>query len=120
MHKLFIIDDEYDVIEGIKLSVNWEEYGIEICGDSSNGAEAFDKIYGLKPDILIVDMNMPIMGGIELIEKVRKAGLNTEFIILSGYDDFNYAQKAINLGVIEYLLKPCHIQGIIKAVLKAK
>lgn len=120
MYKLFVIDDEYDVIEGIKDSVEWNKYGIEMCGGASNGAEAFDRIFDLQPDILIVDMNMPVMGGIELIEKIRAAEIDVEFVILSGYDDFNYAQKAINLGVAEYLLKPCHVEEILKAVLNVR
>jgi two-component system response regulator YesN len=120
MYKLFIVDDEYDVIEGIKDSINLNEHDIEVCGYSSSGAEALDNVRVQRPDILIVDMNMPVMGGIELIEKVKNEGINAEFIILSGYDDFNYAQRAINLGVAEYLLKPCHIQRILKAVLSAK
>jgi two-component system response regulator YesN len=120
MHKLFIIDDEYDVIEGIRDSVNWNEYNIEMCGGAGNGEEALKKIIDVRPDILIVDMNMPVMGGIELMEKIRAAGIDAEFIILSGHDDFNYAQKAINLGAAEYLLKPCHIEGILNAVLNVR
>jgi two-component system response regulator YesN len=120
MYKLFIVDDEYDVIEGIKTSMDWSEYNIEICGGASNGAEAFDRIFDIRPDIMIVDMNMPVVGGIELIEKVRTAGIDAEFVILSGYDDFNYAQRAMNLGVAEYLLKPCHIEEILKAVLNVR
>jgi two-component system response regulator YesN len=120
MYKLFVIDDEYDVIEGIKASIDWNEHNIEMCGGANNGTEAFDRIFDIKPDILIVDMNMPVMGGIELIEKIRTAGIDAEFVILSGYDDFNYAQKAIGLGVTEYLLKPCHIREILKAVLNVR
>ncbi|GHT77384.1 hypothetical protein FACS1894130_01500 [Spirochaetia bacterium] len=120
MYKLFIVDDEYEVIEGLRIAINWNEYEIEVCGDASNGAEAFDRIRELAPDILIIDMNMPIMGGIELMEKTKNAGIDTKFIILSGYDDFSYAQKAISLGASKYLLKPCRVQDILKAVLEVK
>ena len=120
MYKLFIVDDESDVVDGIKTTISWRRHGIEVCGYATNGQEALELIRSLLPDLLIVDVNMPVMDGITLLEKIRNEGIELKFLILSGYDEFGYAQKAINLGATDYLLKPCKPQDILQAVLKAK
>lgn len=120
MVKLFIVDDEIDLIEGVKTLIPWSDYGIKICGDANNGLAAFELIKNLKPDILIADIRMPKMDGLELLTNLKVENINVKSIILSGYSDFEYAKKAINLNTIEYLLKPCRPEEIIEAVLKAK
>jgi two-component system response regulator YesN len=78
-----------------------------------------DMIETLKPDIAIIDIRMPLMDGLELINNVRKKNIPIKFIILSGYDDFYYAQKAIELKAVSYLLKPCSIEDMLRAVMRA-
>jgi two-component system response regulator YesN len=120
LYKLFIVDDESDVVDGITTTINWRKHGIEVCGCATNGLEALELIRVLLPDLLIVDVNMPVMDGITLLERLREEKIELEFLILSGYDEFGYAQRAINLGATDYLLKPCMPQDILTAVLKAK
>lgn len=119
MYKLFIVDDEIDRIEAIKALIPWSDYKIEVCGEANNGMTAFELIKKLQPDIVISDIRMPIMDGLELFKKLKQENLKIKGIILSGYDDFEYAKKAINLNVIEYLLKPCKPEEILEAVVRA-
>ena len=114
--KMFIADDEQFVIDGLKYCLEWSEYGIEIVGEGNNGQEALDFIQDNHVDIIITDMKMPIMDGMELIKNIRKLNLSLEVLILSGYEDFEYARSAIQYGVFEYLLKPVTIDKIERAV----
>ena len=106
MIKVFLVEDEYAIREGIKRSVNWESNGFELVGEAGDGEVAFPKILKTKPDILITDIRMPFMDGLELAGLVKKELPDIRIIVLSGYDDFNYAKKAISIGVEEYILKP--------------
>ncbi len=100
-----IIEDEAYIRKGMVLTTPWKEFGCEVIGEAKNGMEGYDLIKKLNPDMVITDVTMPIMDGIEMIKKLE-GQIDTEFIIISGYDDFNYAQQAIKLGVKDYLLKP--------------
>jgi two-component system, response regulator YesN len=107
MLKVLLVDDEPFVTKALKVLINWEELGYSICGEASHGEEAVEIIKELKPDVVITDIRMPRMDGLELIRhcsEVLKA--NSEFIVLSGFNDFKYAQQAIKYRVKEYLLKP--------------
>lgn len=104
--KLLIVDDEYYFRESLKKSIKWSALDITICGEADDGLKAFNKIKKLNPDIVLVDINMPKMNGLELIKKIKEENQNIKFIILSGYEEFEYAQKALELGVLYYLLKP--------------
>ncbi|NRF95305.1 response regulator transcription factor [Paenibacillus frigoriresistens] len=106
MYKLLIIDDEPIIRQGLRTIIDWLSFDIEICGEADNGAEGARLCIELQPDIAIVDVKMPVMDGIQMIEEVRKAGGETDFIVLSGYSEFGYAQRAIEQGVNSYLLKP--------------
>jgi two-component system response regulator YesN len=106
MAKVLIIDDEPVVRRGLKTVINWEDFDCFICGEASNGIEGLQKIDELKPDIVMVDIKMPEMNGLEVIKYARERGHKCKFIILSGFNDFEFAQKAIRLGVNAYLLKP--------------
>ncbi|MDP9750149.1 response regulator [Thermoanaerobacter pentosaceus] len=120
MTKLLIVDDEPEVIEGISTLVDWKSHGIEICSFATNGEEALEKIRSLHPDIVLIDIKMPKLDGLQVIEYATKEGLRFESIILSGYDDFYFAQKAIELRSLNYLLKPCKPKEVLDAVLNAK
>lgn len=120
MIKLLIADDEEDTRIGIRSIIAWQEHGIEICGEAKNGKEALELIERTAPDIILVDIRMPIVDGLRVIESLYKSGSATKAIVLSGYDDFTYAQKAMELGASEYLLKPCRPKKILETVLKVK
>ena len=106
MIKVFLVEDEYAIREGIKKSVNWEANGFELVGEAGDGEMAYPKIVKTKPDILITDIRMPFMDGLELAKLVKNELPKTKIVVLSGYDDFNYAKQAISIGVEEYILKP--------------
>lgn len=106
MLNVLLADDEPMVIKGLTGVINWEELGFSICGQASNGEEALSLMALHAPDLLITDVRMPRMDGIELAARVREEYPRTAVIILSGYDEFDYAQSALKAGVSEYLLKP--------------
>jgi len=106
MFKVFLVEDEKVVREGIRKNVLWEQYGFHYTGDASDGELALPMIRKIKPDLLITDIKMPFMDGLSLIKLVRNELPRTKIVIISGYDDFSYAQQAIHLGVEQYMLKP--------------
>ena len=118
MIKVFLVEDEYAIREGIKKSVNWEQNGFELVGEAGDGEVAFPKIMKTEPDILITDIRMPFMDGLELSRLVKKELPNIRIIVLSGYDDFNYAKQAISIGVEEYILKPVSGDSLMNELLK--
>ncbi len=106
MYRLLIIDDEPMVREGIKILLPWEDYGFEITSDACDGKEGLKKVLELLPDLVLVDIKMPGLSGIELIKNAKEQGFKGKFIILTGHSDFEFAKSAISLGVRAYLLKP--------------
>lgn len=106
MYKILIVDDEQFIREGLKKIIDWDEHGIEIVGEASNGKEALEAINELKPELLLTDIQMPVMNGLNLIKAVRENCLKTKIIIISGYDDFQYVKEALKYGVENYIIKP--------------
>lgn len=106
MIQVFLVEDEIIIRESIQRMIPWKEYGYELVGEASDGEMALPMIREQKPDLVITDIKMPFMDGLSLISLVKKELPNTKIVIISGYDDFSYAQKAIELGVEQYLLKP--------------
>ena len=106
MYKVMLVDDEKLIIEGLKNIIDWKELGLEVVETALNGKEAFDKFNENKIDIIITDINMPQVTGLELIKYIRDIDLNIKFVILTGYDEFNYAKEAIKYDVNNYILKP--------------
>ncbi|PYG89179.1 two-component system response regulator YesN [Ruminiclostridium sufflavum DSM 19573] len=107
MLKVLLVDDEPYMLEGLRVMIDWKSYGFNICGEASNGEDALEIIKMSDPDLIITDIRMPRMDGLELIrtacEKLRSTA---KFVILSGYDDFNYAKQAMMYKIKNYLLKP--------------
>lgn len=101
-----IVDDEKMIRNGLFKWEKWEELGIEVIATASNGREAYEIIKEYQPDIVITDIRMPECDGLSLIEQTVKSGYNITYLIISGYDDFTYAKKAMKFGVSSYLLKP--------------
>lgn len=120
MLKLMIVDDEFFVRRGIIDSIEWSKYDVEICGEASNGEDALSLFQEVQPHCVLTDIKMGEMNGLEFIEQAQKINKDTVFIILSGYDDFQDAKKAISLGVSEYLLKPIGAEELIETILQVK
>lgn len=119
MLKLLIADDERIIRETISSLIDWKSLGVELAGVCSNGLEAYDMIIDESPDIVLTDIKMPGMNGLELIRNIAEINPDTRFIILSGYGEFEYAKEAMKFGVRHYILKPCNekqISDSIKAV----
>ncbi|AEB30929.1 two-component response regulator [Carnobacterium sp. 17-4] len=107
-----LVDDEQDIRQSIIELVHWEKMGFEIIGEASNGEEALEVMEDNVPDILITDIKMPIMDGIELSKRVREENPAVKIVFLSGYEDFEYAVSGIKLTILEYLLKPASISDL--------
>ncbi len=119
MYKVFLVEDEIVIREGIKNNIHWEEEGFKIVGDESDGELAYPMILREQPDILITDIKMPFMDGLLLSKLLKKEMPQLKIIIISGYSDFGYAQQAIDIGVSEYLLKPITSVKLVAAVKNA-
>lgn len=110
MYKIFIVDDEPFIIEGLYDIVDWTRMGMEIVGQAENGQEALETLKTVQADILITDISMPLMNGIDLIRAVREFQPSLKVIILSGYDEFGYLKEGMALGIENYLLKPINLE----------
>jgi two-component system, response regulator YesN len=118
MYKVLLVDDEKTILNGISQIVNWSASGTELIGTARNGLEAYDFIVQHVPDILISDIRMPGMDGLELASKVRERFPHIRIILLSGFSEFDYAKTAMQYGVRHYLLKPCNEAQIQDALLE--
>lgn len=118
--QMMIVEDEAILREGIRRIGDWNSCGIDICGVAANGVEALKLIEKNKPDIILTDVKMPIMDGIELARRVYEQYPSIRLIILSGHEEFQYAKKAIEYRVSRYLLKPAKIEKIIEAVTEVR
>ncbi|MHC5269404.1 response regulator [Enterococcus sp. LJL98] len=119
-YKVLLVDDEAEIREGMAQRIPWETLGFQICGTAENGVEALDLIEKEYPEIIITDIQMPFMDGLELIDRAQSLLPLSKFIVFSGYDLFEYAQKAISLDVAEYLLKPFSAQDLMAVLQKVK
>lgn len=118
MIKVLIVDDEIIIRTGIRTSIDWESMGMTIVGEASNGKEGFEKVLSLEPHIVVTDVRMPVMDGLEFTKLLKENMPNLRVVIISGYDDFKYAREALRMGVNEYLLKPIGADELINIMLK--
>lgn len=118
--KVFIIDDEYLERSLLKQCINWESLGMEIVGEASSANEGIKLIDELKPDIVFTDIKMPGIDGIEFSEFILKKHPSLIIIVLTGYNDFNYAQKSVKLGIFDFLLKPIDENEVLNTAKKVK
>ncbi len=116
MHKVFLVDDEPFILEGLRAIIKWQEYGLEITGQALNGLDAFNQIRDSDIDILITDITMPKMNGLQLIHTLKDTHPSIKFIVLSGYNEFEYVKEGIKLGIENYLLKPVNVQELISTM----
>ncbi|WP_040346229.1 response regulator transcription factor [Neobacillus bataviensis] len=120
MYKLVIADDEYEIRHGLVTYFPWEEIGFEVIGQASNGKEALEVISDGNTDVLLCDIQMPIMTGIEVIKQMHQQNSSIMTIFLSGYQDFQYAHSAIKYGVKNFLLKPTKFSDLTEAFTQIK
>ena len=119
MYKVLIVEDEDIIRKGLLFMVNWQEADCVVVGEAVDGLEGLEKIRETNPDIVVVDINMPVKDGLSMLEdSIEEYGYDA--VIVSGYSDFEYARKAIRLGVTEYLLKPVNFNELYDALRKIK
>lgn len=106
MYRVIVVDDEAEIREGIINKIRWNDLGYEVVGSAENGIEALELVESLQPDLVMSDIKIPFMDGLTLAEHIRDISLPTKVIIFSGFDDFDYAKRAIRLNVVEYIMKP--------------
>ncbi|SME96192.1 two-component system, response regulator YesN [Paenibacillus barengoltzii] len=120
MYKLILADDEEDVREGLLSLIDWEGLGYVVQETAENGKEAVELVEKHAPDVVVTDIQMPFMNGLQLSEWIRERYPATKIIILTGYEEFEYAQKAIRLGIDEYVLKPFSAGELAEILRKVK
>ncbi len=116
MIKVFLVEDEYVIREGIKNDIDWEANGYQFCGEAGDGELAYPMIQKEKPDIVLTDIRMPFMDGLALSRLIRETMPETEIMILTGHEEFDYAREGISLGVAEYLLKPISADELLRSL----
>ena len=112
LYRMILVDDEEEVRMGIIRKIDWAAAGFQVVGDAENGEDALEKIENLEPDVVLTDIRMPYMDGLVLAEKIRQKYPSIKVLIFSGYDDFEYAKRAIKLNVTEYILKPVNVEEL--------
>lgn len=120
MYKLILVDDEQDVREGLLEQIDWQSHGFEVIATAENGREACELVEKHQPDVIVTDIQMPFMDGLQLAEWVRLHAPTAKIIILTGFDEFEYAQRAIKLHIDEYVLKPFSAGELVDVLLKVK
>lgn len=118
MHSVFIVDDEIIVREGIREKIDWDQIPFTLAGEAGDGEIAFSMIQDIKPDILVTDIKMPFMDGLELARLAKKTQPWIRVIILSGHDEFEFAKKSISIGVEDYILKPFSADDLLSSLSK--
>lgn len=116
MLKVLVVEDEELIRKGIVLTVDWAALGCVVVGEAANGAEGLEAALRLEPSLIITDVKMPQMDGLEMLRRLREAGCDARVIILTAYDDFSYVRSALRLGAVDYLLKPFHDGELEKAI----
>lgn len=120
MLKVLLVDDEPLIVQGLSLLLDWEKEGYEIAATAQNGKEALVYLRENKVDLIIADIKMPEMTGLELLETIRREQVSDAyFVILSGYSDFSYAQQAIHYACMDYVLKPVEKEVLTEIIRKA-
>ncbi|MCR5214257.1 MAG: response regulator [Eubacterium sp.] len=120
MYKVLIADDEKIIRMGLRGILDWEAYGFEIAGEAATGREVLTKMLEIKPDLVLIDIRMPGITGLEALGMARNGGFNGKVIVLSGYSDFQYAQEAIDVNVVSYLTKPVDLPKLEKTLIEIK
>lgn len=115
-----IVDDEPIIRLGLQKLINWEEMGFEITCIAQNGKQALEQLEAEEVDLIITDIEMPIMNGLDFIKEVREKDKNVEIVILTAYEDFEYAKTAIRYGITQYILKPIEEKDVMQLLLQIR
>lgn len=118
MYQIIILDDEFFFRQTLVTTFPWQDYNIQVCGEAANGRDGLQLLERIQPDIAFVDINMPGISGLQFIREGKQRSPRTKYIIISGFSEFSYAQEAVELGVVKYLLKPLRFDDL-KAALDA-
>ena len=118
MFRVFLADDEPWVLLGLKNLIDWREAGFVICGEATDGIKAWERICRLKPDLILSDIRMPGLSGIDLMKKIREEKIRSEIVFVSGYSDFEYARTGLQYGCADYLLKPVYEENLLQCLEK--
>lgn len=105
-YKVILVDDEEEVIDVIERKIHWDMLGFDVVGSANNGVKALELVEKLQPDVVITDIKMPYMDGLELSRRLNNDYQNIHIIIFTGFDEFEYAKEAVHLEIEEYMLKP--------------
>lgn len=112
MLKVLLVDDEAPILNNLNRVLPWQEMGMEVVGMARSGMDALRIAEEKQPDLVLCDIRMPVMDGLTFIGKLREMGLDSEVLLLTGYQEFDYAREAIRLGVKEYICKPIHYEEL--------
>ena len=115
---IILADDEQQILYGMKKGIEWEKLGFRVAGVAQNGKEALELMEEVHPDLVISDIKMPFMDGLELAKHIHEDYMNTKVILFSGWDDFEYARLAISYGVSEYIMKPINYEEMQNLLMK--
>mgnify|MGYP004466590339 FL=1 len=120
MYQVFLVDDEPWAIMVLKNMIDWNEYGFVVSGEAEDGTQALERIERTKPDLILADIRMPGMDGLELIKELREREIKSQVLLVSGYSDFEYARTAIRFGCAGYLVKPVEEAELIENISRIK
>ncbi|GJM77724.1 hypothetical protein HMSSN139_02200 [Paenibacillus sp. HMSSN-139] len=120
MYSIFLVDDEELELEMMRDFIRWEDMGIYVAGVGINGKDAQEKIHAIQPDIVLTDVQMPLMNGLELANWVSKQYEGTQIVFLTGHDEFSYVKSALHVGAVGYLLKPLDLEEIAEVMGRVK
>lgn len=120
MYQVFLVDDEPWAIMVLKNMIDWNEYGFVVSGEAEDGTQALERIERTKPDLILADIRMPGMDGMELIKELREREIKSQVLLVSGYSDFEYARTAIRFGCAGYLVKPVEEAELIENISRIK
>ncbi|AWB45952.1 two-component system response regulator [Paenibacillus sp. CAA11] len=121
-YRVLLADDEPIILESLKMAIPWDQYGMKVAGEARNGQEALEAAAVIKPDIIVSDIRMPVIDGIQFMRELKKGRMDQEplFIVISGYGEFEYAREALRSGAFDYILKPIDHEELEEIVAKAK
>ena len=117
MYKIYIADDETIIRKGLINGIDWAALNCQVIGSASDGKKAYNEILRLRPDILLTDIKMPLLDGLEMIALLRRQLSDLYIIVITGYSEFSFAQRAVKLGVYDFILKPIDIDYLCKVIL---
>jgi len=120
MYRVLLVDDEPNVIKVLQMLIDWEQYGFEVIAKAADGAEALNKIDSLRPDLVITDVDMPCLNGLQLIRRIADGNYGCKTLLLTIYKDFQYVKSAMDCGAMGYLLKPVDENELADSLLRVK